>query len=53
MRCDGGKTDNVESVSDCYMMYSLVLYYEEITIFIAKYKITESMHFVVNVFSHM
>lgn len=39
----------MESVSDCSVMCSLVLYYEEITIFIAKYEITESLHFVVNI----
>lgn len=43
----------MESVSDCSVMCSLVLYYEEMTIFTAKYKTTESFHFVVNVFSHM
>lgn len=32
---------------------ALVLYYEEVTVFTAKYKITTSLHFVVNIFSHM
>jgi len=43
----------MESVSDCSVMCSLVLYYEEMAIFTAKYKVTESLHFVVTIFSHM
>lgn len=42
----GGKSD----ASDCSVMCSLVLYYGEMTIFCAKYRTTESLHFVVNFF---